>query len=99
MKTAITAAILAIATTMLIPGAALAADAEMTAAKLEVVEGEMLHASNGRKVAAVYEIGEEGEVRVIFARKLMTVPADTLFREDEKLMTSLSKRDIILANR
>ncbi len=79
---------------VLISFSAIAADqSSVTASK-----GQMLMAANGSRLGPVYRVGADGAVQMILGGKMVTVPAATLSSVDGKLMTSLSKSEVLSLN-
>ena len=58
-------------------------------------KGELLVAADGARLGTVYRVGSDGAVQMIFGGKMITVPASTLSSVDGRLVTSLSKKDIL----
>lgn len=96
-------ALIATAATFAVPSAVFAAETsqsvrevtEEVAAPVEVNAGKMLYSTDGRRVASIYRVTEEGNPQVILNGRLITVPASTLSDMDGKVTTSLSKREIV----
>ncbi|HKI68887.1 MAG TPA: hypothetical protein VKA67_04815, partial [Verrucomicrobiae bacterium] len=59
-------------------------------------EGEAIYDANGRRVGVVYDVGSDGSPQVILRGKVYSIPASTLALEEGKLVTSLTKKQIIL---
>jgi hypothetical protein len=78
-----------------LPAAAQApADSAPAAAPL-AKKGEMLVASNGARLGAVYRVGPDGAAQIILDGKMISVPASTLSATNGKLQTSLSKSEVL----
>jgi hypothetical protein len=58
-------------------------------------KGQILVASNGARLGAVYRVGADGSAQMIIDGRMVTVPASTLSTVDGKLMTSLSKSEVL----
>jgi hypothetical protein len=71
------------------PNASLAAATASAA-----VEGKMLYSEDGHRLGAVYKVADDGSAELIFNRKLVTIPANTLSDVSGKLTTSLTKREV-----
>ena len=102
MKKSVTLALIASAATMAVPSVVFAAEssqsvqaaAEEVAAPVEVNAGQMLYSADGKRIAKIYRVNEEGSPQIIMDGRLITVPASTLTDMDGKVATSLSKRDV-----
>jgi hypothetical protein len=80
---------LAMAATLM-PTASLAATTTVSTA----VEGKLLYSEDGHRLGAVYKVADDGSAELIFNRKLVTIPADTLSDVSGKLTTSLTRREV-----
>ena len=82
---------------VVLPAAAQApADASAAPAAAAVAEkGKMLTAANGARLGAVYRVNPDGSAQIIIDGKLVTVPASTLSVANGKLMTSLTKSEVL----
>ena len=82
---------------VVLPAAAQApADAPAAPAAAAVAEkGKMLTAANGARLGAVYRVGPDGSAQIIIDGKLVTVPANTISISNGKLMTSLTKSEVL----
>lgn len=87
----------ALSTSSLLVGVDKAFAAENAAVTSPAV-GKMLFSTGGKKLATVYKIAVSGAPQVLLDGKLVTVPASSLTEVDGKVVTSLSKRDL-LSNR
>jgi hypothetical protein len=58
-------------------------------------KGEMLVASNGARLGAVYRVGADGGAQIIIDGRMVSVPANTLSNVNGKLTTSLSKSEVL----
>ncbi len=61
---------------------------------ISVSAGKMLYAADGKRIASVYRVTAAGDVQVIIASRLVTVPASTLSDVNGKVTTSVSKSDL-----
>jgi len=57
--------------------------------------GQILVASNGSRLGAVYRVGSDGSAQMIIDGKMVTVPVSTLSNVDGKLTTSLTKSEVL----
>ena len=83
---------------VVLPAAAEApSDASSAPAAAAVVaeKGKMLTAANGSRLGAVYRVNPDGSAQIIIDGKLVTVPANTLSIANGKLVTSLSKSEVL----
>ncbi|MEZ5737250.1 MAG: hypothetical protein R3E09_15880 [Novosphingobium sp.] len=96
-------ALLATATTMaLVPTVVFAAEntqavhaaTEEVAPAVDINAGKMLYGANGRRIASIYRVTEEGDPQIILDGRMITVPASTLSDVEGKVTTSLTKREI-----
>jgi hypothetical protein len=55
----------------------------------------MLVAANGARLAPVYRVAPDGGAQIILDGKMVTVPATTLSMTDGRLVTSLTKSEIL----
>lgn len=62
------------------------------------VKGKMLMGANGARLGAVYRVVADGSAQIIIDGKMVTIPASTLSTVDGKLMTSLSKSEVLALN-
>lgn len=82
------------------PQVASADDAvQLTSASTIATEykGKMLYTASGDRLAAVYRVGADGAAQIILNGKMVAVPAASLTAADGKLVTNLSKRDLLTA--
>jgi hypothetical protein len=77
--------------------AVLPAAAQSTSAAAPAVaeKGKMLLAANGARLGPVYRVGADGAAQIIIDGKMVTVPAATLSKADDKLTTSLTKSEVL----
>ena len=59
------------------------------------VKGSMLIAANGARLAPVYRVAPDGGAQIILDGKMVTVPATTLSMTGGRLVTSLTKSEIL----
>jgi hypothetical protein len=107
MKKFVTAALAATAVTLAaVPATVFAAEAGETSqsvravtdeAALDVRAGQMLYSSEGRRIAAIYSVDGEGNAKVIYNGRMITVPAATLSAVNGKVTTSLTRKDVARA--
>jgi hypothetical protein len=57
--------------------------------------GKVLVAADGARLGTVYRVGPDGAVQMILDGKMITVPASTLSSVDGRLVTSLSKNQVL----
>jgi hypothetical protein len=77
---------------------AFAADAvagDAAASSVVAVKGEMVISANGARLGPVYRTGADGSAQLIIDGKLVTVPASTLSAANGKLITSLTKNEVL----
>jgi hypothetical protein len=82
-------------TCALVFAAAGLASASDDATSTIAAKGKVLVAANGARLGPVYRVGADGAVQMIIGGKLVTVPASTLSSIDGRLVTSLSKSEIL----
>lgn len=75
------------------PILAQAQTAPASTANVEV--GKPLVDVDGKRIGAVYRVGEDGAAQVIIEGKMYSVPAATLSMVDDKLVTSLKKKEVL----
>jgi hypothetical protein len=63
-------------------------------ASVAVTAGKMLYGPDGNRIASVYRVTSAGDVQIIIASRLVTVPASTLSEVNGKVATSLTKSEI-----
>lgn len=91
-----------VATIAVIPGVVFAAEGNQQvrevsggqAAGVAVTAGKMLYGPDGKRIAQVYRVTSTGDVQVILASRLITVPASTLSDVSGKVTTSITKTDL-----
>ena len=69
--------------------------ADQAQAQVSPVKGSMLVAANGARLAPVYRVAPDGGAQIILDGKMVTVPATTLSMTDGRLVTSLTKSEIL----
>jgi hypothetical protein len=79
---------------LMLTGAGIAA-AKDDARSPVAAKGMVLVAADGARLGTVYRVGSDGTVQMIFAGKMVTVPASTLSSIDGRLVTSLSRNQIL----
>jgi hypothetical protein len=84
------AALLAAVTLSAVAPAALHAEE----AAVSISAGQSLYGPDGKRVASVYRVSEDGTVQVIIDGKLINVPASTLSVAGGKVATTLSRADL-----
>lgn len=62
-------------------------------------EGKAIYSSDGKKLGSIYKVAPDGAARVFLDNRLFTVPADSITEADGKIVTNLTKRDIITLRR
>ncbi|MFC3172682.1 hypothetical protein ACFOD9_00305 [Novosphingobium bradum] len=82
-------AILALA---LVAGTPALADAP---AATQVKAGAMLRDATGARITAISRVNTDGSIGVIVESKFITIPADKVSVVDGKVVTKLTKREII----
>jgi hypothetical protein len=78
---------------LMLAGAGLAAAADNTS--VVAAKGKTLVAADGARLGPVYRVDSDGSVQMIIGGKMVTVPASTLSTVDGRLMTSLSKNQVL----
>ncbi len=82
------AAALAFAIIAVSPVTAMAQDAVLT-------EGKMLYTAEGKRLAAIYRVGDDGTVHIILNGRMVTVPAASITVADGKATTNLGRPDLL----
>lgn len=77
--------------------AAFAADtvAVESAAAATPVVGKMLYSTGGKKLAPVYKLDASSAPQILLEGKLVTVPVATLTQVEDRVETSLTKKDLM----
>jgi hypothetical protein len=57
--------------------------------------GKSIYGANGNRVASIYRVTQAGAVQVIIDGKLVTVPNSTLSEANGKLVTTLTKFELL----
>lgn len=63
------------------------------AATVEV--GRAVYSADGKKLGAVYKVTKDGAPQVIVSGKLVTVPAASVSMSGDRIVTSLTRKDIL----
>lgn len=58
-------------------------------------KGKGLYTSEGKRLGAVYRVDADGSAYLILNGKLVKVPASTLSVDGSKVVTSLSKKEVL----
>ncbi len=64
-----------------------------------VSAGKLIYDAKGRLIAPVYRVADGGLVQVIVEDQLVSIPAQTLSESQGKVVTSLTKADLLKAGR
>ena len=67
--------------------------AQAQAPSVEV--GRAIYSADGKKLGAVYKVAKDGAPQVIISGKLVTVPASSVSLSGERIVTTLSRKDIM----
>ncbi len=73
-----------------VPAVAVAQEAAAAVAQ----RGTMLYTADGKRVANVYRVTQQGDAQLIYRGKMITVAASTLSDAGGKLTTSLSSEEL-----
>lgn len=57
--------------------------------------GQMLYSTGGKKLGPVYQLDASGSPQLLLDGQLVTVPASTLAVVDNRIQTSLTKKDLL----
>ena len=68
-----------------------------SAPAISVAAGKLIYDAKGRLIAPVYHVTDTGLVQVILEDQLVTIPAQTLSENQGKVVTSLTKADLLRA--
>lgn len=60
-----------------------------------ITAGKALYSAKGSRIAAIYRVTQAGAVQVILEGKLITVPGDTLSQDNGKVVTTLTKAELL----
>jgi hypothetical protein len=60
-----------------------------------ITAGKALYSAKGNRIAAIYRVTQAGAVQVILEGKLITVPTDTLSQDNGKVVTTLTKAELL----
>ncbi len=63
--------------------------------KPSIAAGKALYNAKGSRIASVYRVTQAGAVQIILEGKLVTVPNDSLSQAEGKLVTSLTKSELL----
>jgi sporulation protein YlmC with PRC-barrel domain len=64
-------------------------------AKASVVAGKAIYSADGKRIGAIYRVTQAGVVQVILEGKLVSVPAETISESNGKIVTSVTKSDLL----
>ncbi|MFM6931967.1 MAG: hypothetical protein ACKOUT_06970 [Novosphingobium sp.] len=64
-------------------------------ANQSITAGKALYSAKGSRIAAIYRVTHAGAVQVILEGKLITVPGDTLSQDNGKVVTTLTKAELL----
>jgi hypothetical protein len=78
----------------MLTGAGLAS-ANDSATPTVATRGKLVVTADGARLGTVYRVGSDGAAQMIVGGKMITVPASTLSSVDGRLVTSLSKNEIL----
>lgn len=71
------------------------AHAQAVAATTGVEVGRAIYSSDGKKLGSVYKVTKDGAPQVIISGKLITVPASSVSVSDNRVVTSLTRKDVL----
>jgi hypothetical protein len=74
--------------------AAEAAAAAVSFQPAEAKKGSMIY-SDGKRIGQVIRVRENGDAQIVINGKAHLVPAETLYEENGKLVTSLSRAEVV----
>ncbi len=57
--------------------------------------GKAIYSSDGKKLGSIYKLAKDGAPQVIISGKLVTVPASTVSLSDDRIVTSLTRKDVL----
>ena len=57
--------------------------------------GKALFSADGRRLGSIYKVTADGSAQLLLDSRMYVVPASSLSLDDRKIVTSLSKKDII----
>lgn len=60
-----------------------------------ITAGKALYSAKGNRIGAIYRVTQAGAVQVILEGKLITVPSSTLSQADGKIVTTLTKAELL----
>lgn len=68
-----------------------------SATAVQATAGKPLFDAKGARIGAVYSVAADGAARLILNGKMVTVPVATLSQADGKLVTSLTRSELLSA--
>lgn len=86
---------IALAATLAVFSVAPVAVHAQDSAPASAAAGKAIYSAKGGRVAAIYRVTQAGAVQVILEGKLVTVPNSTLSEENGKLVTTLTKSELV----
>lgn len=57
--------------------------------------GKAIYSADGKKLGSVYKVAKDGAPQIIISGKLITVPASTVSLSDDRIVTSLTRKDVL----
>ncbi len=57
--------------------------------------GKLLYDADGKKLTAIYKLDAKGSPQILLEGKMVTVPLATLKKEDDKFITSMTRKDLM----
>ncbi len=57
--------------------------------------GKLLYDADGKKLTAIYKLDAKGSPQILLEGKMVTVPLATLKKEDDKFVTSMTRKDLM----
>lgn len=76
-----------------------AAPASAEAAAPVAKAGQAIFSADGRRLGSIYRVAADGSAQMLLDGRMFTIPAETISQNDGKIVTSLSKKDIISQRR
>ena len=73
----------------------LAASSVAAQAESVVARGKMLYATGGSRLGTIMRVTQDGSAQIIIDGKMVTVPASSISANEGKVVTSLSKNEVI----
>ncbi len=80
------------------PAAAEPAATAPVASAVSVRPGKMLHGPDGYRIAKIYRVTGQGDVQLILDGKMVLAPASSLSEANGKVVTSLTKTELLRAH-